>query len=244
MNSADDIKLRCLIVDDEPMARDVLKRYFEKLPVLNLVGECSNAIDAFVFLQSNEIDILFLDIRMPELLGTELLQSLKDPPKVIFTTAYKEYAIDGFELDAVDYLLKPIRFDRFLRAVNKAMPGCVNPQLETAEPERKSGVDSIYLRIDRRQVKIILEDILYIESAKDYVKIFTADQTFMVRQTITGLEELLNENEFVRIHRSFIVPVNKIRSFTHELVEIHKKELPIGKYYLNHFLKIMNTAIS
>lgn len=244
MNSADDIKLRCLIVDDEPMARDVLKRYFEKLPVLNLVGECSNAIDAFVFLQSNEIDILFLDIRMPELLGTELLQSLKDPPKVIFTTAYKEYAIDGFELDAVDYLLKPIRFDRFLRAVNKAMPGCVNPQLETAEPERKSGVDSIYLRIDRRQVKIILEDILYIESAKDYVKIFTADQTFMVRQTITGLEELLNENEFVRIHRSFIVPVNKIRSFTHELVEIPKKELPIGKFYLNHFLKIMNTTIS
>ncbi|THD66857.1 response regulator transcription factor [Robertkochia marina] len=238
------MKPRCLIVDDEPMAREVLKRYFEKLPVLNLVGECSNAIDAFVFLQSNKVDILFLDIRMPELLGTELLQSLKNPPKVIFTTAYKEYALDGFELDAVDYLLKPIRFDRFLRAVNKAMPGSVNPHLEISEPERKSGIDSIYLRIDRRQVRIILEDILYIESAKDYVKIFTADQMFLTRQTITGLEELLNENEFVRIHRSFIVPVKKIKSFTHELVEIHKKELPIGKFYLNHFLKIMDAAIS
>ncbi|HSP83665.1 MAG TPA: response regulator, partial [Gillisia sp.] len=169
---------RCLIIDDEPLARDVIRRYCEKLPVLNLVGEFSNAIDAFVFLQSNDVDILFLDIRMPELLGTELIQSLKNPPKVIFTTAYKEYAWDGFELDAVDYLLKPIRFDRFLKALNKAMPGYENVLLpaEYIEPERKSGVDSIYLRIDRRQVRIILDEILYIESAKDYINIFTLDK--------------------------------------------------------------------
>ena len=133
MNSSENIRPKCLIIDDEPLARDVLRRYFKKIPFLDLVGEFSNAIDAFMFLQSNEVDILFLDIRMPELLGTELVQSLKNPPKVIFTTAYKEYALDGFELDAVDYLLKPIRFDRFLRAVNKALPGN-ETALSTNEP--------------------------------------------------------------------------------------------------------------
>ncbi len=237
---------RCLIVDDEPLARDVLRRYCAKLPVLHLVGEFSNSIDAFVFLQSNEVDILFLDIRMPELLGTELMQSLINPPKVIFTTAYKEYAWDGFELDAVDYLLKPIRFDRFLKALNKALPGYENvlQTEEQVEPDRKSGVDSIYLRIDRRQVRIILDEILYIESAKDYINIITKDKTYLSRQTISSIEVLLNKNKFVRIHRSFIVPINKIKSFTHELVEINKKELPIGKFYLNHFLKIMDSRVS
>lgn len=246
MKPIDTNKPKCLIVDDEPLARDVLRRYMEKLPVLDLVGECSNAIEAFVFLQSHEIDILFLDIRMPELLGTELMQSLKNPPKVIFTTAYKEYALDGFELDAVDYLLKPIRFDRFLKALNKALPGYENvlQNDEPAESERKSGIDSIYLRIDRRQVRIILDEILYIESAKDYIKIFTQDKMYLSRQTISSIEALINKNEFVRIHRSFIVPINKIRSYTHELVEVNKKELPIGKFYLNHFLKIMGSRVA
>ena len=234
---------RCLIVDDEPLARDVLRRYIAKLPVLRLVGECSNAIDAFVFLQSNEVDLLFLDIRMPELLGTELIQSIKNPPKVIFTTAYKEYACDGFDLNAVDYLLKPIRFDRFLKALNKALPGFENDLL-TSEPfelERKAGIDSIYLRIDRRQVRIVLNDILYIESAQDYIKIFTQDKVLMCKQTISSIESLINKNDFVRIHRSFIVPIKKIKSYTHELVEINKKELPIGKFYLNHFLKTIGS---
>lgn len=237
---------RCLIVDDEPLARDVLRRYIEKLPVLHLVGECSNAIDAFIFLQSNEVDIIFLDIRMPELLGTELMQSINNPPKVIFTTAYKEYAWDGFELDAVDYLLKPIRFDRFLKAVNKALPGYENEFLAevSVESERKLGVDAIYLRIDRRQVRIILDEILYIESAKDYIKIFTQDKMHLSRQTISSIEAMINKHEFIRIHRSFIVPVNKIKSYTHELVEINKKELPIGKFYLNHFLKMMDSRVS
>lgn len=245
MKPNENTKPKCLIVDDEPLARDVLRRYFEKLPVLELVGECSNAIDAFVFLQSNEVDILFLDIRMPELLGTELMQSLKNPPKVIFTTAYKEYAWDGFELDAVDYLLKPIRFDRFLKAVQKALPDYENVLFpgEPPETERRSGVDSIYLRIDRRQVRIVLDEILYIESAKDYVKIYTQERMHLCRQTISSIEALIDKNKFVRIHRSFIVPVNKIRSYTHELVEVNKKELPIGKFYLNHFLKRMDSRV-
>ncbi|WP_228850703.1 LytR/AlgR family response regulator transcription factor [Aegicerativicinus sediminis] len=239
-------KCRCLIVDDEPLARDVIRRYCDKLPVLELVGECSNAIEAFMYLQSNEIHLIFLDIRMPELLGTELMQSLQNPPKVIFTTAYKEYAWDGYELDAVDYLLKPIRFDRFLKAINKALPGYENDLLndESLEFERKSGVDSIYLRIDRRQVRIVLDDILYVEGAKDYIKIFTQDKMHLCRQTISSFENMVNKNEFVRIHRSFIVSINKIKSYTHELVEINKKELPIGKFYLNHFLKTLDSSIA
>ncbi len=246
MKTFENIKARCLIVDDEPLARDVLRRYCSKLPVIDLVGEFSNAIDAFVYLQSNEVDILFLDIRMPELLGTELIQSLTTKPKVIFTTAYKEYALDGFELGVVDYLLKPIRFDRFLKALNKAMPGYENVlhTEEVSEPKRKSGVDSIYLRIDRRQVRIILDEILYIGSAKDYINIITQDKMYLSRQKISSIEALINKNEFVRIHRSFIVPINKIKSYTHELVEINKKELPIGKFYLNHFLKIMDSRVS
>ena len=246
MQKTETIRPRCLIVDDEPLARDVLRRYCAKLPVLDLVGECNNAIEAFMFLQSNEVDILFLDIRMPELLGTELLQTIQNPPKVIFTTAYKEYAWDGFELDAVDYLLKPIRFDRFLKAVNKALPGYENA-LVTSEPfesDRKSGVDSIYLRIDRKQVRIVLDEIFYVESDKDYIKVFTQDKMYMCRQTISAIEAMLDKNEFVRIHRSFIVPINKIKSYTHELVEINKKELPIGKFYLNHFLKLVDSKIS
>ncbi|RIA09701.1 LytTR family two component transcriptional regulator [Flavobacteriaceae bacterium MAR_2010_72] len=244
MKPYDNIKSKCLIVDDEPLARDVLRRYFTKLPVLQLVGECSNAIEAFVFLQSNEVDIIFLDIRMPELLGTELIQSLKNPPKVIFTTAFKEYALDGFELDAVDYLLKPIRFDRFLKAVNKALPGYENALLtnEPFELEKKSGIDSIYLRIDRKQVRIVLDEILYIESDKDYIKIFTNDKMHFCRQTISAIETMIDKNKFVRIHRSFIVPINKIKSYTHELVEINKKELPIGKHYLNQFLQIVDST--
>src|SRR6478609_5301790 len=141
---------KCLVVDDEPMARDVLRRYIEKLPALQLIGECSNAIDALLFLQNNTVDLMFLDIQMPELLGTELVQSLRHPPKVIFTTAFKEYALDGFNLDAIDYLLKPVRFERFLKAINKAYPKESKSYInETAVSEKKTGTDFIYLRVDR-----------------------------------------------------------------------------------------------
>ena len=230
---------RCLVVDDEPMARDVLRRYIEKVPTLQLAGECSNAIDALVFLQKNGIDLIFLDIRMPELLGTEFVQSLQSPPKIIFTTAFKEYALDGFELDAVDYLLKPVRFERFLRAVNKAFPKKVADQADNNSELRKTGSDFIYLRVDRKLVKILLTDLLYIESARDYVKVFTRDKSYITRQTISSIEAMLSGNDFIRIHRSYIISVSKIKSFTNEMVEIGNNELPIGKYYRNNFVKVI-----
>lgn len=230
-----------MIVDDEPMARDVIRKYIENVPSLCIAGEFANAIDATLFLQGNTVDMIFLDIRMPQLSGTDFVRSLHQVPKIIFTTAHKEFAHEGFELDVVDYLLKPIRFDRFLRAVNKAFPqrhqeteinGLVNGH------DKKFASPFIYVRVDRKMVKILLDDIVYIESDKDYVKVFTTHSTIISRQTISSVEAMLSENKFFRIHRSFIVSLDKIKSFSNEIVEIGNKELPIGKLYRNSFLKL------
>lgn len=231
--------VQCLIVDDEPMARDVVRRYIEQMPSLRIAGEFGNAIDATLFLQKNTVDMIFLDIRMPQLNGTDFVRSLRSVPKIIFTTAHKEYAHEGFELDVVDYLLKPIRFDRFLRAVNKAFPsGQYDAKIAmTAGPETKFASPFIYVKVDRKMIKVMLDEILYIESDKDYVKIFTTGSTIITRQTISSIEAMLSENKFFRIHRSFIVSLEKIKSFTNETVEIGNKELPIGKLYRNSFLK-------
>lgn len=233
----------CLIVDDEPMARDVVRRYIQKIPSLKLVEEFGNAIDATIFLQEQSVDMIFLDIKMPQLNGTDFVRSLRNGPKIIFTTAHKEYAYEGFELDVVDYLLKPIRFDRFLRAVNKAFPQ-KKQEAETSSPivqdESKPSASFIYLRVDRKMIKLFLDDILYIESDKDYVKVFTGKGYVITRQTIASVEAMLSASRFTRIHRSYIVSLNKIVSFTHEVVEIEGKELPIGKLYRNNFLKLQN----
>ncbi|HUQ65943.1 MAG TPA: LytTR family DNA-binding domain-containing protein [Flavitalea sp.] len=229
--------LKCLIVDDEPMARDVIRRYIEKVTTLQIAGEFGNAIDAMVFLHNEPADLIFLDIRMPHLSGTEFVKSLRNIPKIIFTTAHKEYALDGFELDVVDYLLKPIRFERFLRAVNKAFPQKNMEFTELVAVDKKSSLGFIYIKSYRKMIKVMLDDILYIESAGDYLKVFTENTSFVTRQTISSLEAMLSGSEFIRIHRSYIVSIQKIASFTHETVEIGKKELPIGKFYLNGFLK-------
>jgi two-component system, LytTR family, response regulator len=240
MSNGNYITAKCIIVDDEPMARDVIKRYIQQMPKLKLMGEFGNAIDATIFLQEHSIDIIFLDIRMPELSGTEFVRSLRTIPKIIFTTAHKEYAHEGFELDVTDYLLKPIRFDRFLRAVNKAFP---QKQQEPDSPllmagENKAVASFIYLRVDRKMVKVLLDDILYIESDKDYVKVYTDKGYLITRQTIASVEAMLSDSKFIRVHRSYIVSLSKLKSFTAESVEIGNKELPIGKLYRNIFLKL------
>jgi DNA-binding LytR/AlgR family response regulator len=241
MPEENSIAVKCLIVDDEPMARDVIRRYIENIPSLEIAGEFGNAIDATIFLQRNIVDMIFLDIKMPQLSGTDFVRTLRTVPKIIFTTAHKEYAHEGFELDVIDYLLKPIRFDRFLRAVNKAFPQGSSETNNAANGTRhdmKFASPFIYLKVDRKMVKILLDDILYIESDKDYVKVFTTGATIITRQTISSVEAMLSENKFFRIHRSFIVSLDKIKSFSNEIVEIGNKELPIGKLYRNGFLKI------
>jgi DNA-binding LytR/AlgR family response regulator len=233
--------VKCLIVDDEPMARDVIRHYIENIPSLSIKGEFGNAIEATMFMQENTVDMIFLDIQMPHLNGTDFVRSLRTVPKIIFTTAHKEYAHEGFELDVVDYLLKPIRFDRFLKAVNKAFPQRqqeVEPGAFTGNYENKFASPFMYVKVDRKMVKVMLEEILYIESDKDYVKIFTINSTIVTRQTISSVEGMLSENKFFRIHRSFIVSLDKIKSFSNEIVEIGNKELPIGKLYRNTFLKL------
>ncbi|WP_234735530.1 LytR/AlgR family response regulator transcription factor [Tellurirhabdus bombi] len=231
------MKLRCLLVDDEPPALEVLKSYIDMIDGLEVVGTCPNAVQAFGVLQEKAVDLLFLDIKMPRLLGTDFLRSLSHPPKVIFTTAYREYALDGFDLDAVDYLLKPIPFERFLKAVSKVMrvdnrlsePTISLPEPKTSAPEQSA---FLYFRVDRKMVKVFTRDILYIESLKDYVKIITTvARPLVVKQTISSLEEMLPESAFLRIHRSYMVAIEKIQAYTPNHVDIGGQELPIGRLY-------------
>lgn len=241
MSNGSYIITRCIIVDDEPMARDVIRRYIEQIPTLKLIAEFNNAIDASIFLQEHQVDIIFLDIRMPQLTGTEFVRSLRNSPKIIFTTAHKEYAYEGFELDVVDYLLKPIRLDRFLKAVHKAFPQKqydTEQQMVSVNESGKPAPSFIYLRVDRKMMKVLLDDIFYIESDKDYVKVYLEDSYLITRQTIASVEAMLSDSKFIRIHRSYIVSLGKLKSFTAETVEVGGKELPIGKLYRNIFLKL------
>ncbi len=234
--------IKCLIIDDEPPARDVLRRYVESIPSLALSGECGNAIEALSFLQQNPVDLLFLDIHMPQLKGIDLLKILSNPPKVVLTTAHAEYALEGYSLDVVDYLLKPIQFDRFLKAVSKAFqyvnPAMVNKPTPAHEESKKEPY--IYLRADRKMIKVLLQDILYVESMKDYIKVYTTDGTIVTKQSITSMEAMLPEHSFIRTHRSFIASLAKIKSFTAELIEIEKAEIPIGKLYRTSVLKVLS----
>jgi two-component system, LytTR family, response regulator len=236
-----DKKIICLAVDDEPPALEVLKKYIAAVQTLELAGTCVDAIDAINFLQKHPVDLMFLDIKMPELLGTDFVRTLKNPPKVIFTTAYRKYAVEGFELDAADFLLKPISFDRFLKAVNKVMHTSLDLKASPVEKDNKkeAAVDSIYFRSDRKMVKVQLEDILYIESLKDYVKVVTVAQTIITRQSISAMEENLPKEKFVRVHRSFIVSLSKIESYTHDLIWVAKTELPVSRMYRHELEKIL-----
>lgn len=225
------MKQQCLLVD-EPPALEVLESYVREVAHLELVGTCGNALEAFGILQQRPVDLLFLDIKMPKMLGTYFLRSLRHPPQVIFTTAYREYAYEGFELDAVDYLLKPISLERFLKAVAKAnkTDAAPAPAPEPAPPVNSEAF--LYFRIDRKMVKVVLQDILYIEGLKDYVKVHVAaGPALVVKQTITGMEEKLSESNFLRIHRSFIVALNKIKTYSARHIEVANMELPIGRLF-------------
>jgi len=230
--------IRCLVVDDEPPAREIIGRYIREVATLELVGECGNALQAFAVMQHQPVDLLFLDIRMPQLNGNDFLKTIKHPPKVVFTTAHPEYALEGYELDVIDYLLKPVPFDRFLKSVNKAFPSGTSPMQPATISERKNEA-FVYFRADRKMVKVMLQDILYIESMKDYIKIFTPNGTLITKQSISSVEEMLPETDFARVHRSYIVSLKKIKTFTSELIEIGNTDIPIGKLYKGGVLKML-----
>ncbi|OKS86418.1 LytR/AlgR family response regulator transcription factor [Mucilaginibacter polytrichastri] len=234
----------CLVVDDEPPARAVIKRYIAKMPMLHLAGECGNALQVIPFLHEHPVDIIFLDIQMPQLSGLELVHTLAQPPKIIFTTAFAEYALQSYDLDAVDYLLKPIQFERFMKAVNKALPivasGSTNEQAPATKPAITENSTFLYFRSDRKMVKVILKEILYIESLKDYVKIITENGQVITKYSMVALEAMLPAPDFLRIHRSFIVAKFHIRSYTVHHVQMVNAELPIGKLYQREFFKYLN----
>lgn len=231
--------LRCLVVDDEPPARELLSRYIGALPALELQGTCAHALEALERLQSEGTDLLFLDIHMPQLKGNELLRILRNPPPVIFTTAHPEYALEGYELDVVDYLLKPLQFDRFLKAVGKVLESTGSVAPESPPPRGDAPAPFLYLRVDRKMVKVPLEDILFVESMKDYVKVNTRNGVLVTKQSITAMEAMLPEAHFLRTHRSFIVSKAQVRAYTHELLEIGAAEVPIGKLYRQQVLKAL-----
>ena len=229
-------KWKCLIVDDEPPALKVLERYTGALEYLEIIGTLNNACQVIDMLHSQKVDLMFLDINMPKLLGTQLLKTIKDPPKVIFTTAHKDYAVDAFELDAIDYLLKPVSFERFLKAVNKFCQ--INP-VDEDPPDNTPGF--LYFRADRKMVKVFLDDITFIESFKDYIVIHRQNEADLkVKYAISSVDNMLPQNLFLRIHRSYIVSMKKVSAFTINDVEIGKIELPIGRSYQDVFKKLTN----
>jgi DNA-binding LytR/AlgR family response regulator len=230
------MSIQCLIVDDEPLAVKVLETHIENIPSLTVAGSCHNAFDAMERLRQGDIDLMFLDIQMPKLMGHEMLRTLRHPPKVIFTTAYKEYAVDAFELEAIDYLLKPVTLERLLKAVNKLSVSTAAPIKEENRIVESEGF--VYFRADRKMIKVGYNEILYVESMKDYVKIVREhEKPLLVKQPISSIEETLPSNLFVRVHRSYIVSLQKITAFTNHDVEIGGIEIPIGRLYAHQFEK-------
>ncbi|SNR14796.1 LytR/AlgR family response regulator transcription factor [Tenacibaculum jejuense] len=218
----------CVVVDDEPVAREIIESFIQKTPSLSLAASFSNALETIQFAQENEADIYFLDINMPEINGLSLAKIVNSDAHIIFTTAYRDYAIDGFNLNVIDYLLKPIAFDRFLQAIKK-----IPQKRQTIQKvENKNSNESfLFVRSERKMVKVNYRDIIYIESLSDYLKIHLQEKTIVTRETISNIENKLPEKLFIRVHRSFIVAVHFIDAYTNEFIEINNKAIPISRNY-------------
>lgn len=221
-------KWKCLVIDDEPLAAELISSYVETVNELELAGVCNNALDALTILRQQSIDLLFLDIEMPRLTGLEFLRVLPNPPAIIIISAYREFAVEGFELNVTDYLVKPVTLERFLRAINKLMVK------QPAPVENNSIKEDSYVlyKVDRNIEKVYLKDILWIESLKDYIKIILSDKrTLITYQRISYAEQKLPESQFMRIHRSFIVAKDKVTGYNNSTIRVENHELPIGKSY-------------
>jgi DNA-binding LytR/AlgR family response regulator len=238
------MKYNCVIVDDERPALKLLTAYIKKLPHLELVASCEDAFEAIAALQNNQVDILFLDIHMPEFTGIELLQSLKQKPQVIMTTAYREYAVEGFEMEVTDYLVKPFSFERFLQGVNKATQNLNSekiPKTNSSSTESLSDISEkkqdtyFFVKTNHKMEKVPLQEILYIESMREYVSIQLKSRRFVVHQTMNAMEEKLPLPDFMRVHRSYIIGLNHIQTIMGNVLNINGKEIPIGGSYRKSF---------
>ena len=226
------MKVHCLLIDDEPPALKVLASHISNINGLEIVGQCRNAIEALDVLHQKTVDVIFLDIKMPKILGTEFLKSLSHPPKVIFVTAYHDYAVEGYELDAVDYLVKPVSFERFVRAIAKLKRMLGQESVSQNNDYNPNPEAFVYLKVDKLMQKVLINEITYIESWKDYIRLFTSNgKTLLVKQPISAMENLLSEHKFLRVHRSYLVSVNKISGYSALAVQVQSTEIPIGRLY-------------
>lgn len=222
-------RYNCIIVEDEPLAAEVIKDYIVQVPFLQLKGICTDALYAMDLLQKEKIDLIFLDIHLPKLKGLDFIKALKKPPQIIITSAYQEYALQGYELNVVDYLLKPIEFNRFVMAVNKLK----EREMTEASPAQAAVTEraSLFFNVSKKRVKMYIDEILFIESLKEYIRITTKDKSILTKFQLGQIEEMLAKNGFIRVHRSFLVAKNKIDAFSATDVEINGRQIPIGRSY-------------
>ena len=237
------MKLRCLLVDDEPPALEILRSHISNVNGLEVTASCKNAVEALDILHEKQVDLIFLDIKMPKLIGTEFLKSQANPPKVVFVTAYREYAFESYELDAVDYLVKPVTFERFLKAVFK-VKRLMGHEVAMPKTEYKKNPNAfVYVRVNKSMQKIVVNQIIYIESWKDYVKIFlSTGESFMAKQSISSMENMLSEHSFLRVHRSYMISMDKMTGYNNNDIRIGTKEIPIGRLYKQQVMDVINSV--
>src|SRR6056297_1809200 len=227
------MKTKCIIIDDEPLARELIRAHIKKLENFDILAECGNAMEAMEALRKKQADLIFLDIKMPQISGIEFLKTLKNPPKVIITTAYSQYALEGFELDVVDYLMKPVTFERFFKAVNKYFS---SHRQHTISLENENGFDEhafIYVKENKKIIKIYLREIHFIEGLNEYIRIHTDNRRVVVKNSLQSIESKLPQEQFIRVHKSYIVSIPKIRAFNSTTIELENSKLRIGRNYKN-----------
>ncbi len=223
------MKIKCLIIDDEPLALNVIKKHLTSFENFELVATHTNAVDAYNTLSQTAVDVIFIDINMPKINGIDFLKNLTNPPLTIITTAYREYAVEGFELNVLDYLVKPISFQRFLKAISKINDKL--PENTTKENNAPNPNEFAFFKVDKKMVKIFFKDILYIESLKDYVKIKTIYEDFITHKNLISITEIIPMDKFIRIHKSYIISINQVESVVGNTVQITGKSIPIGRNY-------------
>jgi DNA-binding LytR/AlgR family response regulator len=232
-------KTKCLIIDDEPLAIKLIRSHLTKLDSFEIAGECKNALKAFEVLKKEKIDLMFLDINMPEITGLDFLKTIPDPPYVIITTAYREYAIEGYDLDVVDFLLKPISFERFLKAINRYCNRTRSLSVNQNTNHDQAGNKFVYIQDGKNIFKLNHEDVLYLEGYGEYVKVITPSKTHLVRESLTEFENKLSPDSFLRIHKSYIVNIQKITGFSSIHVLLKDVELPVGRIYRDRSMNIL-----
>ncbi|KAA3610058.1 MAG: DNA-binding response regulator [Calditrichaeota bacterium] len=230
-------KIRCLIIDDEPLAVKVIKSYIDKVDVLELISTCSNALEAFNKLSSLKIDLIFLDIKMPKITGMDLMKLLSNPPKIILTTAYRDYAVESYEHDVIDYLLKPISFERFLKAIGKITNNQLSGNSSIIKEENKQ--EFIFVKSNKKQIKVALNNIYYVEGLKEYLQIVTSTDKIVSYLSLLYMMEKLPDDRFIRVHRSYIISIEKIKSYTASEITLPGKTIPIGNHYKHATLNLL-----